>query len=83
MRDPKTEDVVGLYPSQIPFYISQMVLVLEYIHSKGIVHRDFKPENIMLTRAGHIKVIDFGTAKDLHSDAFNGSEVKPETILIV
>merc|ERR1740115_223865 len=45
------------------FYAGEMVNVLEYIHSLGIVHRDFKPENILLTTDGHIKVTDFGTSK--------------------
>jgi len=42
-----------------------MVLALEYLYSKGVVHRDFKPENILLTSSGHIKVIDFGTGKHI------------------
>ena len=41
---------------------SQFLAGLEAIHKAGLVHRDFKPENIMLTRAGRVVVMDFGLA---------------------
>jgi serine/threonine protein kinase len=42
---------------------SQFLSGLEAIHQAGLVHRDFKPENLMLTRAGRVVVMDFGLAK--------------------
>ena len=42
---------------------SQFLAGLEAIHAAGLVHRDFKPENIMLTRAGRVVVMDFGIAR--------------------
>ncbi|XP_003740516.1 cAMP-dependent protein kinase catalytic subunit PRKX [Galendromus occidentalis] len=47
------------------FYASEIVLALEYLHSKNIVYRDLKPENLLLDTAGHLKVTDFGFAKQL------------------
>ena len=41
----------------------QILRALEHAHSKGIVHRDIKPQNIMLLKDGSIKVADFGIAK--------------------
>jgi WD40 repeat protein len=42
---------------------SQFLSGLEAIHRAGLVHRDFKPENVMITRAGRVVVMDFGLAK--------------------
>jgi len=44
-------------------YISQVLLALEHIHSKGYVHRDLKLENLLITHDGAVKLTDFGFAK--------------------
>lgn len=44
-------------------YILQILRALEHAHSKGIIHRDIKPQNIILMKNGDIKVTDFGIAK--------------------
>lgn len=47
------------------FYASEIILTLEYLHSRNIVFRDLKPENILIAKDGHIKLTDFGFAKDI------------------
>ena len=48
------------------FYIASLILVLEYLQKKNIIHRDLKPANIMIDSNGYLKLIDFGTAKELN-----------------
>jgi protein-serine/threonine kinase len=45
------------------FYISEVIIGLEYLHNLGIIYRDLKPENILLGLDGHIKLTDFGLSK--------------------
>ncbi|KAG5896711.1 hypothetical protein JTB14_014587 [Gonioctena quinquepunctata] len=47
------------------FYSAEIVSALEYLHSKSIVYRDLKPENLLLDKDGHLKITDFGFAKKL------------------
>jgi len=54
----------GALPTKEILSISEQILnALEHAHSKGIIHRDIKPQNIMLLKNGRIKVTDFGIAK--------------------
>lgn len=45
------------------FYSGEIVLALAYLHSQNIVYRDLKPENLLITSGGHLKMTDFGFAK--------------------
>lgn len=67
-------------------YIAELVLALEYLHSLGVVHRDLKPDNILIARDGHIKLTDFGLSKvglinstdDLSGPSANGGALLME-----
>ena len=59
------------------FYMSSVVAAIAHLHSKFVVYRDLKPENLMLDKNGFIKLVDFGAAKKL--TAFGDHRYRSET----
>ncbi len=51
------------------FFTEQILSALSHAHEKGVVHRDIKPQNIMLMQDGNLKVMDFGIARLSRSDS--------------
>eukprot|EP00300_Choanocystis_sp_HF-7_P030227 c39009_g1_i1.p1 GENE.c39009_g1_i1~~c39009_g1_i1.p1 ORF type:complete len:476 (-),score=150.64 c39009_g1_i1:177-1604(-) len=55
----------GLFSEErVRLYTAEIVLALEHLHSKNIVYRDLKPENLLLDEDGHVMLTDFGLSKE-------------------
>ena len=72
--------------NEIRFFISCLILSLEYIHDNNIIHRDIKPENLVSDDKGYIRLTDFGIAKikkDENSSETSGTPgyMAPEVLM--
>uniref|UniRef100_A0A4W3HT81 non-specific serine/threonine protein kinase n=1 Tax=Callorhinchus milii TaxID=7868 RepID=A0A4W3HT81_CALMI len=54
--------------STAQFYLAELVLAIHSVHQMGYVHRDLKPDNVLIDRTGHIKLGDFGSSAKLTAD---------------
>ncbi|XP_058877933.1 serine/threonine-protein kinase MRCK alpha-like, partial [Acipenser ruthenus] len=57
------------------FYIAEMVLAIHSVHQRNYVHRDIKPDNVLIDMNGHIRLADFGSCLKLRSDGTVESSV--------
>ncbi|KAJ0407401.1 hypothetical protein ATCC90586_003811 [Pythium insidiosum] len=79
---------IGMDEPTARFYLADIVNAIDYMHSQQIIHRDLKPENMVVCSTdGHLRLVDFGTAKDLANTSLNGPNfvgtpeyMSPETI---
>jgi serine/threonine protein kinase len=54
--------------ADVRIYIAELSLALIFLHVQGVIYRDLKPENLLIDTQGHIKMTDFGLAKQLDAD---------------
>ena len=67
--------LISKFDDQLPenmarFYIAEMVIAIESLHQLRYVHRDIKPDNVLLDSKGHIKLADFGSCLKMMADGF-------------
>jgi len=55
---------MGFFPLEMAsFYIAEIAVALDFLHKSGVVHRDIKPDNLLLDKNGHVKLTDFGLSR--------------------
>lgn len=53
------------------FYVSELILAIEEMHKIHYIHRDIKPDNILIAKDGHLKLTDFGLSKEVIISPFS------------
>lgn len=54
--------MLALTPEEVFFYVSEVVVAIELLHSLDYIYWDLKLDNLMVSQTGHLKLIDFGFA---------------------
>ena len=67
-----------LSEEQSKFYIAETILAVESVHKLNYIHRDLKPDNLLIGRDGHIKLSDFGLCKHVEIRPRNENKVNEQ-----
>jgi serine/threonine kinase 38 len=59
------------------FYAAELVLAIESVHNLKCIHRDLKPDNVLIDKTGHIKLSDFGLSKQFENDLYENAQPTP------
>jgi serine/threonine protein kinase len=64
----------ALSESQVRFYVAEIVEALHYLHGIGLIYRDLKPDNVLISSSGHVKLADLGGVSDTSGTVIHSSE---------
>ncbi|CAL2050776.1 unnamed protein product [Caenorhabditis brenneri] len=59
----KDQNLGCLYQDEVPFYMDELMMGIQYLHKKDIIHQDLKLDNLLLTSDHHLKICDFGLSQ--------------------
>ena len=83
LENREQKDIKNIYLTQ--FYLSFILICVNYLNGKNICHRDLKPDNIMIDEKGYIKLIDFGTSIEIknYTSTITGTPhyIAPEVLI--